>query len=295
MKHWHILGAGAIGCLFAARLGQAGVSCSLVLRDAGPSSREFVLEDERGRHTLSLPATAAIDSSPIDHLLITTKAYDVEAALRSVRHRLQPGNAVLILVNGMGLLEIAAAIVPEAKLFAGTTTQGAHRTGARSIRHAGSGITRLGAAGSSAKPDWLPDWQAAPLACEWETDIRSALWHKLAINCAINPLTALHRVRNGELASDAALAHEVGVLCREIAAVSEAAGYGGTAGRIEQDTLEVIRRTAANQSSMLQDIRAGRRTEIEFITGYLVRRADALGVSADRNRELLERIRRLEP
>ena len=295
MSDWHVLGAGAIGCLFAANLQRSGVNCSLIMKIAGPAQCDIEVEDAEQSYAIGVTATAAESNSPIHRLLVTTKAYDVADALLSVKHRLGTGSQVLILVNGMGLLEIAAEELAGVTLFAGTTTEGAYRTGAQKICHAGRGATRIGSPESRYRPDWLDDWLRIRLDCQWDPDIEAALWHKLAINCAINPLSALHRVRNGELERDRKLRASVAALCQEIAAVSEAAGFGETARLIATDSRDVIRQTASNKSSMLQDTLAGRPTEIEFITGYLVRRADALGVPVDRNRELLERIRKLEP
>lgn len=295
MSDWHILGAGAIGCLFAANLQEAGARCCLVLRDAPAPSCDIQIETPAGRRTTAVSATSARASTPIRRLLVTTKAYDVEGALQSVRHRLGGGSEVLIMVNGMGLLEIAAAMLPEVTLFAATTTEGAYRTGPYQVCHAGRGTTRIGQPGNTDEAEWFGNFRDMALACQWDADIEAALWHKLAINCAINPLTALHRVRNGELARDTALRAAVIELCREIAAVSEAAGFGEIAGKVSADVLDVIHRTADNKSSMLQDVLAGQASEIEFITGYLVGRADKLGVAVDRNRELLERMRDREP
>lgn len=295
MDDWHIIGGGAIGCLFAANLQRSGVRCSLVLRRSGPSRCNIEIDEATGQHSITVSATSASNPAPIRHLLVTTKAYDMESALLSVAHRLGRDSVVLILVNGMGLLELAATILPDVKLFAGTTTEGAYRSGTRQIRHAGSGITRIGSLAIGQEPAWFDAWRDFPLVCQWDPDIENALWHKLAINCAINPLTALHKVHNGALQQEPALMASVNSLCEEIAAVSKAAGFSETARRISGDAAEVIRRTADNKSSMLQDVLAGRRTEIDFITGYLVRRADALGVKVERNRDLLERIRQLGP
>lgn len=295
MSDWHILGAGAIGCLFAANLQRSGVSCSLILKQDVLGQCDIEIEDATGLSSIAVSATAADDPAPVRNLLVTTKAYDVEGALQSVSHRLGCDSQVLILVNGMGLLEVASSRLPEIALFAGTTTEGAYRTGERRVRHAGRGRTRIGSLESRAKPDWIKCWQGMSLPCQWDSEIEAALWHKLAINCAINPLTALHRVRNGELNRDRGLKACVADLCQEIASVSEAAGFSETARVIARDAVEIIHRTADNKSSMLQDILANRPTEIEFITGYLVRRGDALGIAVDRNRELLERIQNLGP
>ena len=126
--------------------------------------------------------------------------------------------------------------------------------------------------------------------CVWDADIDQALWLKLAINCAINPLTAVHGCLNGELAQRPELAMEVRRLCEEIAAISRAAGYTSAAANLEQAVTDVIAGTANNRSSMLQDVQDGHRTEIDYITGYLLCVARRHGIAAPCNQSLFERV-----
>ncbi len=290
-SHWHILGAGAIGDLFAHTLSRQGITCTLILRDSSDDSCQLTVERGGQQQHSTFPVSVAGDHSAIDKLLVCTKAYDVATALQTVSHRIGPDTDVLLLVNGMGLVEIAAQILPEASLYCGTTTEGAYRPQPRHIHHAGTGMTLVGSPDKTSQPPWFTVWQSLPLDCRWEVDIEQALWHKLAINCAINPLTAIHGCRNGELAKDENLRREVVSLCDEIAAVSAALGFANTAEIIHSASLEVIRATGENRSSMLQDIQAGGTTEIEFITGYLVSRAAEAGVTVPHNQILLETIR----
>lgn len=291
---WHILGAGAIGCLFATQLHRKDAQTSLILRQSQYSSCEVTIEDEVGKRVCQLAVSSADDPSPIGRLLVTTKAYDVEAALESVRHRLHPDSQVLLLVNGMGLAELAAQMLPQVSLYCGTTTEGAYRIDNRHIRHAGRGLTRIGATTATDQPPWFSDWTKLDIECQWERQIMPALWHKMAINCAINPLTALHGCRNGELDEQPTLRAHVARLCDEISGVSAAAGFDATAATIHSDAVAVIHSTAGNRSSMLQDTQAKRRTEIDFITGYLVQRACELNVAVPENQALLERITQID-
>ena len=103
----------------------------------------------------------------------------------------------------------------------------------------------------------------------------------------------MHDCRNGELLSRPELAREVDALCNEIARVSEAAEFAPIAAGLRARVEEVIRNTASNHSSMLQDCRAGRTTEIDYITGQLLRVADLHGIAAPCNRSLLEQVKRL--
>jgi len=293
--HWHVLGAGAMGCLFASALHRAGRAITLVLRDGGETGYATLrVEREDATEEVRVPVSAGGDKGPISHLLVTTKAYDVHPAVTSVAHRLDGHSQVLLLVNGMGFAEELqrdfAWLVP----YHGTTTEGAYRLAPAHIRHAGRGQTRLGRPGQDDPPGWFEHWSAALDSCVWDRDIAQAQWLKLAINCAINPLTALHDCRNGELAQRPELAREVARLCREIAEISAAAGYPRIAERVQSAVDEVIAGTADNRSSMLQDILQGRRTEIDYITGHLLAVARQHGIAAPCNTALLEDVRKLD-
>lgn len=288
--HWHVLGAGAIGCLFAAGLQRAGVAVTIIPRETTADSLTFHLEQQGVTRQLHFDSSPAADSTRITHLLVTTKAYDAVEAVTSVRHRLDRDSQVLLLVNGMGFAEQLTERFSWLSPFYGTTTEGAYRLSPNHVRHAGHGSTRVGRKDLAAAPEWFRQWRRASEDCRWETQIELALWEKLAINCAINPLTALHECRNGELDTRPELRREVDILCEEIARVSEAAGFPSVARDLRLRVGEVISGTANNHSSMLQDLRAGRRSEIDYITGYLLQTAARLGIETPANQTLFDKI-----
>lgn len=303
-SRWHILGAGAIGCLVASALRRADCDTTMLLRPGEATGPRPLIIERDGKPSQQLVATQTTqDASVIDKLLVTTKAYDALNAIASVGPRLADRCTIVLLVNGMGIAEQVAAAHTGARLFAGTTTEGAYRIAPLHICHAGHGETRLGSirpAGtgnaspnSEKAPAWFSPWHSSQLACHWDADIEAALWSKLAVNCIINPLTALHRCRNGELSTRAALAAEVALLCREVQQVSYAAGFTETAQDLERIVAGVIEGTAQNRSSMLEDVERARPTEIDYITGYLLQVADQHGIVAPRNRELYGRVRDL--
>ncbi|MEZ5573698.1 MAG: 2-dehydropantoate 2-reductase [Halioglobus sp.] len=289
---WHVLGAGAIGCLFAHALHHGKCETTLVLRQGSyPQGVAVVVERDNASSELSIPAITAQDSAHISHLLVTTKAFDVRSAVAGIAHLLDKDCVVLLLVNGMGLTEQLRNDWPQLNIYCGTTTEGAYTVSARHIRHAGRGETRVGRAGDTQPPPWFAHWSQTVERSLWDAQITRALWSKLAVNCIINPLTALHGCRNGALAQRADLREQVAALVDEVAAVSRAAGYVDIAQSLDQNVANVIAGTADNRSSMLQDIQLGRPTEIDYINGYLLQVAAGHGVDAPHNRALVERIK----
>jgi 2-dehydropantoate 2-reductase len=288
--HWYVLGAGAIGCLFAHKLQIAACPTTLLTRQPrGAKSTTVKIEAAGILTSVEMELSAAADEDPIAFLLVTTKAQDVCSAVQSVAHRLDRSSQVLLMTNGLGFSNELRATLPHLNIFCGTTTEGAYRLGKQHIRHAGHGLTRIGHPESSTQAEWFEEWAQAVHPSIWDSQIDRSLWLKLAINCAINPLTALHDCCNGELAK-APLANHVQALCKEIMAVSVAAGFAAVTKDLPKQVAEVIRTTADNRSSMSQDVTIGRATEIEYITGHLLRIAKIHGIAVDQNAALYRSI-----
>ena len=290
-----MLGAGAMGCLFATALHRGDCATTLLLRDSDGRETVPVVVERHGRpSTVELPAAPVAGRGPVSHLLVTTKAYDARRAIASIAHRLRNDSQVLLMMNGMGLADELRADFPQLDIYSGTTTEGAYRLAPQHVRHAGQGHTRIGQPGTAAPPAWYRQWSRAIDSCQWDNNIEEALWLKLAINCAINPLTAVHACRNGELASRLELAAQVALLCDEIALISRAAGQPRVATDLRRSVDQVIAATADNRSSMLQDVEDGRRTEVDYITGYLLNTARDFGIPAPHNAALLESIQKID-
>jgi 2-dehydropantoate 2-reductase len=281
-----------MGCLYAHALRRSGCQTTLVMRRGTPHKfLSLVVERGTARSVQQLRAITPDDTEVISHLLVTTKAYDVRSAVAGVAHLLAPDGVVLLLINGMGLAEQLRADWPQLNIYCGTSTEGAYTVAPQHIHHAGRGTTRIGRQGQEEPAPWFGQWASAITPCLWDKHIATALWSKLAVNCIINPLTAAHGCANGELAQRRELAVEVAALCDEVARISYAAGFIDVADTLQQNVAGVIAGTAGNRSSMLQDVERGRRTEIDYITGYLLQVADQQGIDAPHNRALLETIK----
>jgi len=289
---WHILGAGAIGCLFAQALLRGGSPICFIARSE-PLIAQLVVERDGACDKTPVRACRAENCGPIHNLLITTKAYDVETALASVSQHLTPDATILLLVNGMGIAERLEAQYPSLSFYRGTTTQGALRIAPGHIRHTGVGETRIGRDNHEQAPPWFEQWQNSVEQCRWDSEIQAALWDKMAVNCVINPLTAVNDCHNGTLLESAQLRSHVEDLCSEITQVSYAVGFTKTAQTLHQRVKQVITATAENRSSMLQDVDFGRRTEIDYITGHLLQVAQEYGINARHNSRLFEQVKNI--
>ncbi len=271
---WHVLGAGSLATLWAVRLARAGLPVELLLRNAERLAAYHAAGGltliEAGRAALyPLEAVTPQTVGPIERLLVACKAYDVEAALAPLVPRLQ-GAEVLLLQNGLGSQQAAADLLPDARCIQLSSTEGAYRQADFEVVFAGAGHNWLGDGQSAEAPAWLAELAQAGIPAQWSADILGRLWRKLALNCAINPLTVLHDCRNGGLLERFG---EVQAITRELAQLLVASDQHAAAEGLEDEVLRVIRATANNFSSMHQDVSRGRRTEIRYLLGYACRRA----------------------
>jgi 2-dehydropantoate 2-reductase len=298
-----VLGPGALGCLLAVRLHEAGEEVILV--DYRPE--RVALLRRQGIRIQTLGGTPRLVTVPIglpveagarELAIIAVKAYQTAAAALDLPLLLAGGGLALTLQNGLGNLEELARQAGWARLLAGVALLGVTREGEGRVVLAGAGPIFLGIpAGSQVSPAELRQvvelLRRAGLDCQERGDIAAALWEKLLVNVGINPLTALLRVPNGAL-PELGPAWELAVAAAgEAATVARAAGLNLTA-EPEKRLLQVCRATAANRSSMLQDVLAGRPTEIEALNGQVCARGRSLGVATPVNEVLTRLVRALE-
>lgn len=278
-----IVGAGALGLSFAARLAALG-PVAVVARSAAQAAA--LRQGVTVGGGLFLPDAFGPEALPAaDWVIVLVKTGDTAAAVQSALAMAPRG--VVSLQNGLVDAELRAAC--GARLAGqGITTEGAFREGA-AVVPAGAGETLL-PPGFEAVAALLV---AAGLRARVELEIAQARLAKLLVNLAINPLAALFRVRNGELRApphrallDALVAEAWPVLRAEGLALDEAAAHARV--------LAVATATAANRASMLQDVLAGRRTEIDAITGVLLTLARRHGLPVPTHQAVFTLIKRVE-
>lgn len=296
-----VLGCGAIGQLWLAALHAQGHHVQGWQRAAKSALVRFTLQrpcalDCQTRHEqqYQVPCNDPRHLASSDCLLVTLKAGAVAKALLPLLDTLAPTCAIVLLHNGMGSLSAQQLTQIQQPLLQGITSHGALRYAAHGVRHTGQGESHLGALNAAGQIPLAAITAALNAALPPVTshpDIQPRLWHKLAVNCAINPLTALQQCRNGALLS---LQTELLALCCETAAVMNAEGIITTGEQLLAQVNHVIQATAENFSSMHQDISLHRTSEIDYITGYLIRRAQAHGLAVPHHQALYAAIKQLE-
>lgn len=286
-----ILGPGAIGRLWAYQLHKAGHQ--VALWGTQPAGEYCLIQDELAPITLAYNQPATLEHA--DLLLVCVKAWQVETALLPLLDKLAPQTILLFIHNGMGALDTLTERLSDHPLLMATTTHGALKQGAHHVMHTGQGTTQLGAVNAQGERcDFLVDVlnHALPHVL-WTDNIRYALWHKLAINCAINPLTAIENCRNGQLA-DANYRPLLNQLINELVSVMRAEQVPIEPQQLTESIDRVIEATSQNYSSMQQDVAQQRPTEIDFITGYVIKKAAQHSLAVPVNQSLYQHIHSLQ-
>ncbi|SMC21499.1 ketopantoate reductase [Desulfacinum hydrothermale DSM 13146] len=296
-----VVGAGAMGCLLGARFFQAGAQVLLLDVDqahvAAICERGLELQELNGdRRKVYLRASCVREDpgGPADLVLVMLKSYATARALDLVfPDAMGPQTLFLSLQNGLGNGEILAELVGREKVLVGVTAQGATKEGPGRIRHGGEGPTFFGAL-SGRRPDTvqavLALFQEAGLEATYREDIQVLIWEKLLVNVGINAVTALCGIPNGAIADLEPARSVCEAAVREAAAVAQAEGIPVSEDGVHK-VLTVARATAANRSSMRQDVEAGRRTEIDAINGAVVRLAGQHGLAVPVNWALTQLVK----
>lgn len=285
-----VVGPGALGCLFAGRFVRAGFKVHLVdyrqerinrLLKTGIEIHENGNVEKYQVHISShIPANQ-------DLVLVLVKSYSTNSLF------LPPDALVLTLQNGLGNVETLCKKTSVDRILAGVTTEAATLLEEGKTRHTASGKTIIGSWTTAPVQGAVEILARAGFDVEVTNSPSQAIWEKVAVNAGINPLTAILNVPNGMLLK----IREVRELLRDL--VAEAAKVAGTEGyRFNRSLIELAEetceKTAENISSMLQDIRAGRKTEIESLSGEILRRGIAAMLPTPRTRTVYQLVRGLE-
>ncbi|MDH4190780.1 MAG: 2-dehydropantoate 2-reductase [Betaproteobacteria bacterium] len=278
-----IVGPGALGLHYAARLARV-MPTALVARSTARAA-QLRAGVTVGARRLRPHAYGPENLPSADWVIILVKAQDSLPAAR-VAARMAP-KGVLSLQNGL-VEELLRKRLAGIRAAQGVTTEGAYRERGR-IVPAGHGETLM-PRGYAPLARML---RRAGFEVRIERDLAAARLRKLLVNVSINPVAALFRVPNGRVI-EAPYAHFARELTDEAAAVLAAEGLRIGATQAWERVVAVARATANNRASMLQDIVAGRRTEIDFLTGALIRLAARHRIAVPTHRAFYRLIRLLE-
>ncbi|OHD63961.1 MAG: hypothetical protein A2176_15180 [Spirochaetes bacterium RBG_13_51_14] len=298
-----IIGPGAVGLLLAGYLNKTGANITLV--DHLPDRADKLNADgirwegKDADFSFRVPVTMGMkEPDKKDLAIICVKAYSTDIATREL-HQSGYRGPVLTLQNGVGNAEIIGRNCPVSPVIAGITSEGANLAADNHVRHAGRGKTSFGPVEQGRPgPGFLEELASimrdAGLDVELSTDPQSLVWGKVLVNAGINALTAILSVQNGRLLEIDPARELMARLVREGQEVVRRKKISQVYDDPVARVAEVCRLTAANYSSMYMDMKHGRRTEIDYINGAIVREGASLGAPCPCNETVTGIIRSLE-
>jgi 2-dehydropantoate 2-reductase len=304
--HFLLVGPGALGCLLSSVISKGlGDNDQLTILDYNSDRANHLTKEGIGYHLeeqlTQVPVIAVSDTqllAPVDVVLLCVKSYDVVSSLEFCKPILSKKVLLIFMQNGISHLELQEHLHDATTAF-GTTSEGATLLGTGQVRHAGSGVTYLGfleppdnkAATLLQKTQQV--FSAGGLQVHLTDNILARLWAKLFVNVGINALTAILGCKNGELLTLPEIDRRMETAVDEAIQIARRKGIP-ILDDPHQTTRIVCKKTAKNVSSMLQDVRNKRRTEIDAINGAVVTFGRIYGIETPENNLLRNQIKELE-
>lgn len=283
-----LVGTGALATLFAARLSEAGHGVHMLgtwkkgLAELKQHGARMVDANGNERAFQVCATDDPREVSGAKFAIVLVKSWQTARVARQLKESLASDGHALTLQNGLGNLETLALDLGMGRVSMGVTTTGATLVGPGLVRAGGEGVISIER--NQALGPLETALRSSNFNLQIVADAQSLIWGKLVINAAINPLTALLQVPNGELLSHPKARRMMGELARETAEVAEAEHVDLPFSNPVSAAEDVARKTATNLSSMFQDVRRGAPTEIDAICGAVMQMGQKHGIRTPYNK-----------
>ena len=286
-----VMGAGAVGCYYGGMLARAGHAVTLVGR---PLHVEAVRRDGLFMDTQSfqapVPMEASTDARAVqgaELVLVCVKSADSETAAVQIAAHLHPGARVLSLQNGVDNADRMQAVLKR-EVFPAVVYVATEMAGPGRVKHHGRGELVI----APAARDLVELFAGAGVPVQISDNVAGALWLKLILNCAYNALSAISQLPYGRLVQGEGIEQVMRDVVAECLLVARGAGVT-VPGDVWEGVERIARTMPGQLSSTAQDLARGKRSEIDHLNGYIVRRGEALGIATPVNRVLHALVRLL--
>ena len=290
-----VMGAGAVGCYYGGMLARAGHDVVLVARPQHVQAIERAglrMETKSFDEHVRLAASTepgAVQGAKL--VLFSVKSTDTEAAGAQIRPYLPADALVLCLQNGVDNADRLRTVLPPRQVLAAVVYVATEMAGPGHVKHHGRGELVIEPSGASEAV--AQALIAAGVPTEISSNVRGALWTKLVINCAYNAVSAIAQRPYGENVQSVGILDVMRDVVDECLAVAKAEGVQ-LPGDVHVAVRNIVETMPAQYSSTAQDLARGKRSEIDYLNGLIVRRGEALGIPTPANRVLWALVKLLE-
>lgn len=309
-----VVGQGAMGLLWYHHLSQQNISHSdipnvnknkkvtllasnqnsLSNHELETATYQFITYQQAQEKTYPLTYSQAVDVESADVIILCLKSFNIATAIKKMAKKISPHCIIILAHNGMGTFTDVESLLPRQQIIlAMLTTHGCLRNAPLAITHTGLGQTDIGLL--SGKLSVSQQTQLTNLLnhalpqVSFHQDIVTKQWLKLAINCVINPITAINNIENGEV-NDEKFSAQINALLTEISEVSQTENITLAFTDLKAMVHKVALATAKNCSSMRSDVLTGRSTEVDYINGYIHRLGKKNNVATPENTRLWQQV-----
>ena len=297
-----VFGAGSIGSLFAGRIAYSGFDVGVVGRNPHVTTiREngLTVIEEDDNLVSFLPAETQFDpiSQNSDAILVTTKAYDNKVVAKVLANKISTDTPVFLIQNGMGNEQIFKEKLPDNPIYRAITTEAAELIHPGTVKHVAFGKTSFGLVsgkGNGFSHQVKNILSKSGFFVKTTQDIQLKMWYKLLANASICPLGTILHTRNGKILDSPSTERIFNAILDEGITLAKQMLPLEDFSTSREFILNMIEKTRNNKCSMLQDIERGRRTEIDFMNGFIVRESRRYGLKAPVNAAITELIRYIE-
>ena len=309
-----VVGQGAMGLLWYHHLSQQNISHSDILNvnknkkisllasnqdslsndELETATYQFTAYQQAQEKTYPLTYSQTLDIESAEVIILCLKSFNIATAVKKIANHISPHCILILAHNGMGTFEDVLNILPSQQvILAMLTTHGCLRNAALAITHTGLGQSDIGLLSgelSLSQQALLTSLLNAALPqVSFHQNIVTKQWLKLAINCVINPITAINNIENGEV-NKPKFIKQINELLTEITNVSKTENIDLVLNDLQVIVHKVAQATAKNSSSMRSDVLAGRSTEIDYINGYIHRLGEKNNVATPENTRLWQQV-----
>jgi 2-dehydropantoate 2-reductase len=290
-----VMGAGAVGSYYCGMLARAGHDVVLIARPAHVQAIQrdgLRIQTARFDEQVRLSASSDPGAARVAGLvLFSVKSTDTEAAGVQLAPHLAPDALVLTLQNGVDNADRLRTVLPPAQVAAAVVYVATEMAGPGHVRHHGRGELVIEPAAGSEQV--AAAFTAAGVPTQVSQNVRGALWMKLVINCAYNAVSAIAQQPYGLNVPGEGIREVMRDVVDECLAVTRAEGVQ-MPDDVHGTVFRLVDSMPGQMSSTAQDLARGKRTEIDYLNGLVVRRGEALGILTPANRVLWALVKLLE-
>ncbi len=283
-----VIGAGAVGCFFGGMLARAGKDVTLLARERQVKA---IKENGLQMDCLSFKETVAIkatshkeDISTADLILCCVKSPDTDLAAKEVAPFIKKDAIVLSLQNGVDNAERLSNLLPNT-IYPAVVYVATSMVGDGQLKHFGRGELLIGDMDANPQANEplraiAELFQGAGVPCEVSSSIKRELWLKFLVNCSYNAISAIGQITYGEMVKQAEICQLLESLTKEFLLVAQREGVNISFEEAESINQKIAVTMSGQRSSTAQDLMKGKPTEIEFLNGLVVRKAQEFGIAA---------------